>query len=266
MRFTLNLSRLAVVPALLALAACGTDTGAPNTDDQQINLDVAHYAADATTDDIVLMTTEADVTMQPGFQNNNGCARQGLFRIRCARKRFHDNVDFTREVTFYDENGDEQEFFDSDSTESINIVASFDGSRSRQNLSVTVDRDRDMTVSGLLGTETTRIWNGTGSASANRTRTSDENGDRTYDMSSNSTVEDVVIAVPRAGTWPLSGTITREITVEVVRGLEDMRTRTRTVVIDFDGTQFATITINGDVFEFDLETRTVVRDDEGDAG
>jgi hypothetical protein len=53
------------------------------------------------------------------------------------------------------------------------------------------------------------------------------------------------------------------VTVEVVGGLEDDRTRSRTVVITFNGTQFAEITINGEMFFFDLETRTVVRDEEG---
>ncbi len=118
------------------------------------------------------------------------------------------------------------------------------------------------TVSGLLGTETERTWNGTGSSTANRTRVSDENGDREYDMSSTSTILNVVHAVPRPGTWPLSGTITRNVTVVVISS-DDTRTRTRTVVIEFNGTQFATITINNEVFTFDLETRTVVRDEEG---
>ena len=119
-----------------------------------------------------------------------------------------------------------------------------------------------MTVSGLFGSETQRTWNGTGSAATNRTRVSDENGDREYDMSSTDTISNVVHAVPRRGTWPLSGTITRNVTVVVISG-EDTKTRTRTVVIEFKGTQFATITINDEVFRFDLETRSVVRDEEG---
>jgi len=263
MRSRLSRSGIAILPALLLLGACGTELGAPSEEDQQIDLDVATYAADATTDDIVLMTTEADVTMQPNFPTQNGCARLVLFRIRCPQKRFGDNINFTREVTFFDADGDEMEFFHRDSTESVNIVATFEGSRSRENVEITVNRVRDMTVSGLLDTETERTWNGTGSSSVNRTRHTDDNGDRVYDMSSSSITENVVITVLRQGTWPVSGTITREVTVEIVMGLEDTRTRRRTVVIEFNGTQFATITINGEKFTFDLETRTVVRDAEG---
>lgn len=253
---------LAVIPALILLSACGTELGAPDADEQQLSLDVAYYAADATADDIALMTTEADVTMQPNFRNDHGCTRLGLFRLRCPQRHFGDNINFTREVTFLDSLGSEMEYFHRDSTESIHIVTSLEGSRARENLTVTVSRDRDMTVSGLFGSETQRTWNGTGSAATNRTRISDENGDREYDMTSTSTILNVVHAVPRPGTWPLSGTITRNVTVVIISG-EDTRTRTRTVVIEFNGTQFATITINGDVFTFDLETRTVVRDEEG---
>lgn len=262
MRSKLHRGGLAVIPALLLLGACGTELGAPDAEEQQISLDVAYYAADATSDDIVLMTTEADATMLPTFRTQQGCERLGFFRIRCPQRHFGDNINFTREVTFYDEFEEEMEFFHRDATESINMVTSFEGTRSRENLTVTVSRDRDMTVSGLLGAETDRTWNGTGSSTANRTRLSDENGDREYDMTSTSTILNVVHAVPRQGTWPLSGTITRNVTVVIVSG-EDTKTRTRTVVIEFDGTQFASITVNGEIFTFDLETKTVVRDQEG---
>ena len=141
------------------------------------------------------------------------------------------------------------------------MVTSFEGTRTRENLTVTVRRDRDMTVSGLVGSETSRTWNGTGSSTANRARLSDENGDREYDMTSTTTILNVVDDVPRQGTWPRSGTITRNVTVVIISG-EDTRTRTRTAVIEFDGTQFATITVNDETFTFDLETKTVVRDEE----
>jgi hypothetical protein len=263
MRSRLSRGELAVIPALLLLGACGTELGAPSEEDQQLNLDVAYYAADATSDDIVLMTTEADRALQPTFHTQDGCARLGFFRIRCPQRHFGDNINFTREVTFYGITGNEQEFFHRDTTEAVNIVAAFEGSRTREDVAITVNRDRDMTVSGLFGAETERIWNGTGSAAVNRTRHTGDNGDRVYNMSSTSTTDSVVITVPRLETWPLSGTITREVTVEVVMGMEDTRTRTRTVVIEFNGTQLAAITIDGETFTFDLATRTVVRDEEG---
>ena len=269
----LRLSSLAALPVLLILGACSEINEPLNTEEQLVNLDVAQYVADATNDDLVAMTSEAEFAMRSGLHHVAGCQRWALFKIRCVPRKFlgDGSLSITHEVTFYgpdldqDGNLDPQEQYDSLTTEAINYVASIEGTRERTHdgvqFSVTVNRQRDFTVSGLTGKETQRTWNGTGSADVNRTRTSDEKGTRTYDMSSTTVVEDVVILVPRAGTYPQSGTIRRHVTVEVVDGLEDPATRERDVVIEFDGTRFATITINGEVFKLDLETWEVVKDE-----
>ena len=65
--------------------------------------------------------------------------------------------------------------------------------------------------------ETTRTVNGTGSSTVSRSHHSDENGDRSYDMTSTTVISDVVHAVPREeNPYPLSGTITREMTAVIV--------------------------------------------------
>jgi hypothetical protein len=62
--------------------------------------------------------------------------------------------------------------------------------------------------------------------------------------------------VPRAeNPWPLSGTITRVITVVITNGPNGDVTHERTVVITFNGTQFVTLTVNGEEFELDLAAR-----------
>jgi len=255
---------LAALPALLVLGACTSDLQAPATDDQLIDLDVAQYVAEATNDDIVLMTSEANVAMQPGFDQSTDCQRVGLFRLRCHPRVFWGDGQLTisREVTFYDTLGNEMSAFDPLATDSINFVVAIEGTTERSGqrgtVSMTVNRQRNVTVSGLGGTETARTWNGTGSADVNRTRTSDEHGDRVYDMSSTTSIQDVVIQVPRADTWPLSGTITRHVSVQVVQGLDDPRTRERTVMIEFNGTHLVPITINGVTHTLDLETRRIV--------
>ena len=247
-------------PTLLLLAACGTELNAPDAEEQQIDLDVAQYAANATSDDIVFLTEETDRTMQPGLHNRAGCRRVGLFLVRCQPRRFGD-LEIAREVTFYDSLGTEQEAFDSVETASIHIVASFSGERARENMTMTVNRNSDITISGLYGAETERTTNGTATSEVSRVRHSDENGDRSYDMSASTTITNVVLAVPRSGSWPLSGTISRDIAVEVVNGIGDTITRSRTVVIEFNGTQFVPMWINGNEFLLDLETREIVEDD-----
>ncbi len=46
------------------------------------------------------------------------------------------------------------------------------------------------------------------------------------------------------------------MTVVIVNGPNGDETRTRHVVITFNGTQFATMTVDGESFEVDLSTRS----------
>jgi hypothetical protein len=66
-----------------------------------------------------------------------------------------------------------------------------------------------------------------------------------------------VIPVPRGNGYPLSGTITRTLTLTRSNG-EETFTRERTVSVTFNGTRYVTITINGEAFTLDLETREIV--------
>ncbi|MCH7892034.1 MAG: hypothetical protein IH921_11085 [Gemmatimonadetes bacterium] len=96
-----------------------------------------------------------------------------------------------------------------------------------------------------------------------RSQHTDADGTRTYDMSSTSVIEDVIHPVPRTDdAWPLSGTITRDVTIKVVNGPDGDVTKSRTVVIIFNGTNLVTMTVygestvDGETFEIDLSTRS----------
>ena len=93
---------------------------------------------------------------------------------------------------------------------------------------------------------------------------SDEMGDRSYEMSSTSTITDVVIPVPRTeNSWPEDGTIERIVHVEY-EGPYATGTRDRTALITFNGTQLVPILINGvDEYTFDLATRRIVEEPSG---
>lgn len=254
----------AALPILLLLSACSDDPNTPlstTEEDVLINQDVALFVADATADDLALMTSETDSTMDSTFVNRTECTRQDRRRLRCGPRSFAGDLMMSRDVTYIDTDGNEQDAFDPMTTDTIHIVASMEGSRTTDRFSIEINRTRDVTISGLAGEETERTLNGTGSTNQNRSRHTDGSADRVYNMSSTSVMTDIVIAVPRTdGSFPLSGTITREITIEVITGLEDTRTRTRTVTMEFNGTQFVTITINGETFTFDLVTKEIVRD------
>jgi hypothetical protein len=221
---------LAVI-GLLALAACDdspTDTSAL---DQSINFDVAMVSADATIEDVQALRD----------------AHQGGF--------FMDGRSGTRSVTFYDAAGTEQDAYEEMTTETIHMVMEMTRELEREGWTASATRTREMTVTGLEGDETTRTVNGSGSEAMTRSRHTDTQGLRTYEMSGTREIAEVVHEVPREGSYPQSGTITRNMSITITTEANGTETRTREVIITFNGTQYPEMTIDGELFEIDLEAR-----------
>ena len=156
-----------------------------------------------------------------------------------------------RQYAFYNAAGTAQEIYDDDQTASIRVKRVVDGTLDREtdrgSITGTVHHDRDLTVSGLQGAEQKRTWNGTGHSEIERTHVNDDRGTRSYEMTADVTVADVVVPHPQnedRDPWPLSGTITIQVAGSVTRDGET-RNFERTVVITFDGTQFAKAVVNG---------------------
>ena len=170
-----------------------------------------------------------------------------------------------REVTYYDADGNEQDTYDGLTPASVHILSEISGERARDNWSSSVSRTREIRITGLEDTEVIRTANGTGSSTRSRSYHSDENGDSSYEMSGTSVITDVVRPVPQdennpfvprqRNLYPLSGTITRDVTVVILNGRNGDETRTKNVVVTFNGTQFASMTIDGEELEVDLSAR-----------
>ena len=219
-----------------ALAACN-DANGPSELDQAIDEDVALVAADAALEDLQQMFISV------GSQPPSGVS-------------FDVPRNFSRVVSFFDAAGLPQDAYNPLTTASVRIQIEMSGAVERDGWTATIARSRDVTVSGLVDEETERKWNGTSSTEVTRSQHTDADGTRTYAMSGVGTIEDVVRGVPRAeNPWPLSGTITRVITVVITNGPNGDVTHERTVVITFNGTQFVTLTVNGEEFELDLAAR-----------
>jgi hypothetical protein len=178
-------------------------------------------------------------------------------------------VTIERRYAFYNAGGSAQETYDGDLTASIRVQRVEDGSMDREtdrgSMTGSVHHERDLTVSGLAGAETQRTWNGTGHTEIARTHVNDEDGSRSYEMTADVEVDDVV--VPHRpdqdrDPWPLSGTITTHVTGSVTRS-DETRNFERTVVITFDGTQYAKAVVNGTgvsgEFTIDLANRRLGR-------
>ena len=227
----------ALTLSLLALAAC-TDTVGPDTFEDSLTLDVAMIAADAAIDQM------GDIGLLFGagaFPAPSGASTRTV----------------THTATFFDADGNEQAARDPLTTASIHLVIESTHEFSRDSWSATGTRSRDLMITGLKGEETSRTVNGTGSGSLTGSRHTDADGTRTYDMSSTSVIENVVHPVPRTNdAWPLSGTITRNVTINVVNGPNGDVTKSRTVMITFNGTSLATMTVGNESFEIDLSTRS----------
>lgn len=251
--------------AVLPMTACDGSSGLDSLlDEAQLNYDVAVVSADATIQNLDFMNAATGggvaglvfPALVDGPQFN--CLQADA--LGGCQRGFHDGFTVSREVTFYDSLGVEQAAFDKLLTASMHIVVDVSGERQRANWSGSIERHRDMWVTGLVGEETERTWNGTGENSVLRSRHVDTLPTRTYDMEGSSTLEDVVVPHPRTSeSWPVSGTITREVHVQVLVDGEVVREADRTVVVVFDGTQYAEMTVNGETFTIDLAERRLKR-------
>lgn len=233
----MNGNRLAMMAAAtLVLGAC--DSGTTPTDALLNTDDLALIAADAALEDLSVMA---------GVPLTIGSAMTADGRMGFER---------SRSVTWFDESGTAMDRPDRLLTASALFESSMSGSMARGTWSASVERSRSMRVSGLLGEEVTRTFDGTGSEQHARSRVSDENGTRTYEMTGTSAMMSVVRAVDRAAQpWPLSGSISRDLTVQVTNGPNGDVSRTRSTVLTFNGTQFATLMVDGEEFEVDLAAR-----------
>jgi hypothetical protein len=253
---TRRLGGLGLAAAFLLMTACSdslTDS-LSSAEEAELNLDVAAYAANATVDDIAMMTDEFGRVLPAPFAS-------GPFHGPGAGRL--SDYEVSRTVTFYDSVDVVMTAYDPLLTSYIHMLFEMEGSFTRTGdrgtITQTVSRIRDMTISGLLGEETTRTWNGTGSSAKAAVMVSDANGERSYNFSATSTITDVVIPVPRGSGWPLSGTIERTVNVEIIFG-DEVRERSRIVLVEFNGTHLVPITVNGETFTLNLETREIIRD------
>jgi len=148
-----------------------------------------------------------------------------------------DGLTRTFKYQYRDAAGSAQSAYDS-LTASIQVVSSRQGTITHGNVTRTVHDDLDLTIRGLAGNETTRVWNGTGSSSR-------ADGTGTFIMQSTTTLADVVVPAPfTRDAWPLSGSVTTHL---VMMGGIDQPS-----VLTFNGTRYATLTVNGTSTTVDL--------------
>ncbi len=188
---------------------------------------------------------------QIGSGDTPDCPREASGTYVCTHEGFGGLQGSTR-ITFFDESGAVQDAYDESLTASVQIQSEMEGTFDRGRFSGSMSRTRDLTVSGLAGEETVRIWSGTTHGSSTRTHTGGELAGEEISTTSTSTIEDLSLPLPEneTGPWPLSGHITTEMSATGGRHEGE-----HTVAITFDGTQFATLTVDGVEMTVDLAAR-----------
>jgi hypothetical protein len=266
--------------ALVFAAACSSDSTSPI----QITADDVDQAAvisasDATAEDVSILTA-SDMTMSGGAVQNavgagmmlsrtpgasptyawtfgDGCTYSaGSGRFSCPPIS-GDGLTLNRDYAFFDASDAAQSAYSASLTASANFHVSVAGVHVADAGADTVNRDRNLTVSGLAGTETSRTWNGVGTRDDGGYRTIND-VKRTYHTNDNVTISNVVVNLPRSSNpWPISGTITRQIsgTGGVTKAdVSKSFAVSRTVTITFNGTENATVTVGGNTYTLDLST------------
>ncbi len=240
-----------------AVTACQDSSGPSTREADVLTADVALVAGDAAFEDVSVIYTQIGAFGVPTGEVARTGGWQGACPYDAASGRFtcptqaRENMTITRSYAFSDANGQPQSAFNGTTTASANFRSTMSGSVSRDQWTASIARTRDFTQSGLAGAETQHIINGVGSSTESRSRHTDA-GDRTYTMSTVATFANVVVPFPRTrGAWPLSGTVTRQITATRDGGAE-AGSRSRTATLTFNGTQFATMVVGDRTFTVDL--------------
>jgi hypothetical protein len=248
---------LAGVAAAAVVAGCNSDRSYAPPDtvltDRQVSIDVANSVGEAIATDLqslddaaslsgVTFSINIDQARGDGQTTTSPCT-YAAGRWSCAGV-YANGLTFTRSYAYYDASGQPMQTLDNLKTASINYQLSVNGTYVRDTtFTGTTHRSRNVTVSGLLGAETTRRWDGYG-ASADTNTHHDAISTRRYTGKSTDSLKAVVYPQPRThGSFPLSGSSIRTVNFTVTstgRGIET-RSVDRRVVTTYNGTALAKI-------------------------
>jgi hypothetical protein len=257
---------LAAAVAVFA-AACGDEPAAIQQETNPLaSFDVATFVGDAVAEDVSLLRTQEGAFGVPSAD----ASLTGEWRNDCtysaATARFlcpvlsHEGRTVARSYQLLDASGRPQAAYDATTTASANFLTTIIGTVSRDDFIVSFGRDRNITVTGLAGSETQHTVNGAAARSNARTQHSAQGPLRSYTMTAGAAIVNVIVPFPRpAGAWPLQGTITWQVAFsrDIAGGSE--KPTSLTAIVRFNGTQLVPLDVSGQSYTLDLATGKVVR-------
>ncbi len=243
---------VAVALALAAAAACSKDNTSPtNTtpveSDQQISSDVVNSAGPAIAVDVAEINTNDSMTLAPPASADSGPAASG-FTVARHRTCY---AGTTVQATCDSVTTDSIVIAD---TGSGTITRTFTGPHGTDSAVASLHFNAHMTASGLHGHETTRNYNGAGSANDTTHFSATQDSvarSRTMAEADNDSVEALVVTLPRTSNpWPTAGKVVRNAAgnVIIVGGPHPgTRSYSRRIEVDFpaDGQGNVTLKLSG---------------------
>lgn len=249
------LSAVGVASLAITMVACEDSTGLESLDDDMV-LNAAIIAADATVEVVRMWSQPFGFGLMPTSpQYDTASGNFPAVGRAGGHGSWGGESSGTREKTCFDEFGEEQAACDPLTTASMHVVRAIAGLLERPQFTAEIARERDMTVTGMLGEETHRTWNGVGTSLTSRVGKRPDGQERSHTSEGAVTFTDVVTPIPGSDPrWPVSGTITRSMTMTHTNA-DAIKTREVEIVITFDGTSIASAVVNGEVMEIDLAAR-----------
>ena len=233
-----------------ALAACADDATAPEP--------LGSEEVDATAEALAF----AEGLGLPGTNTDRetGAAPTGLTRLPCRYNEesgrwvcapvTRNGLTFVRSFGYVDANGNPMRRFDPLLTAAANTRNAVHGTIERDNASIRVRSAGEMTVSGLLGQETTHTLDGREVGVRELELVSDQGASSSRVEFANQTIAVVIPLVSQADRangsrrWPLSGQVVRAHSVTVTRDGQT-NTERRRETMTFNGTSLVPVEIVG---------------------
>ncbi|MDQ3698110.1 MAG: hypothetical protein M3373_08815 [Gemmatimonadota bacterium] len=268
-----SLARAAVLGMILLAAACSADSAlAPELPAVSIETSVVATASGHSTANDVLFLQAISYElggsgMSASVQGANGPSLSVTYGgLNCAfdagRQRHVcpqivlDSMTLSAEYALYADDA-VQTAYDDVSTDSAEIWYSAAGRLVNPDGAADIGRTRTLKVRGLSGTETQRIFGGSGVTRAEGIISGIPL--KTYVLNDTTTATDVVYGVPFiSNVWPKSGTLETRSQLDVSNGLTTTTTHRR-VTITFSGTQTADMDVDGVAYSLDLASGAVAR-------
>jgi len=261
-----NSARLLFTALVVGAAACADSTApAAGVTEAILTRDVANDAADVTVRDLSYMggvevLVGMPLTSSPMSSSSGlgSCTWNNGGRLYdCPDITTPDGLTLSRKLGFYS-GGIIVPSYDALTTDSLFFGAWLSGTVSETGRTAWLKHGRLFMVTGLTGAETARTWRGEGSRDDSAHVTTD-NVARTIHIMAEDVTNNVVFKLPRADfPFPQSGTITHDVTVSETtpNGTEaSNRSGTRHVVVAFNGTRTASVTVGSTACTLDLVTR-----------